>query len=147
MISGAGVKRRYSQAFEEEKEEQIAELKRQLKAKDLELEEWEKLMKMKKNKLEESERKNLTLEQQCKSKDEAIKLLKREKEEQNSLHNTTMTMIMTRLMKAKDLELEEFEKALKMKKEENNSLRAEVKQLKLRDNRGVSAQGWASSGL
>ena len=45
------------------------------------------------------------------------------------------------LMDAKDLELEEFENILKMKKEENNSLRAEVKQLKLWDNRGFSAQG------
>merc|ERR1712242_209754 len=93
MISGEGEKRRHSQAFEEEKDKQVAELKRQLEAKDLELEEWETLLKMKKNKLEESEKKNLILEQQCKSKEEAIKLLKREKEDQKSLHKTTMTMI------------------------------------------------------
>ena len=48
------------------------------------------------------------------------------------------------LMDAKDLELEEFENILKMKKEENNSLRAEVKQLKLWYNREFSTQGWAS---
>ena len=105
-------------------------------------------MKMKKNKLEETEKKNFTLEQQCKSKEETIKFLTKEKEEQNSLHNTTMPMAEhQRLMRAKDLELEEFEKALKMKKEENNSLRAEVKQLKLQDNSGVSSQGSVSSGL
>ena len=60
----------------------VTEHKRQMDAKDLELEEFEKALKMKKNKLEESEKKNLELKLQCKSKEEIIKLLDEEKEEQ-----------------------------------------------------------------
>ena len=46
-----------------------------METKDLELEEFEKALKIKKNKLEESEKKNLELKLQCKSKEEIIKLL------------------------------------------------------------------------
>ena len=80
-----------------------------METKDLELEEFEKALKMKKNKLEESEKKNL------KSKKEIIKLLEEEKEEQKKLH--TIVAEQKRLMDDKDLVLDEFEKVFRMKKE------------------------------
>ena len=81
----------------------VTEHKRQMEAKDLELEEFEKVLKMKKNKLEESEEKNLEL-----------KLQKHEqKEEQKKLH--TIVSEQSRLMDDKDLELDEFEKVFRKK--------------------------------
>ena len=61
----------------------VTEHKRQMEAKDLELEEFEKVLKMKKNKWE---KKNLELKLQCKSKEEIIKLFEEEKDEQKKLH-------------------------------------------------------------
>ena len=110
MISCEGVKRRHSQAFEEDEQNtKIAELKRQLEAKDLELEEWETLLKMKKNKLEEAEKKNLILEQQCK---DAIKLLEVEKEK----HNNKEIKIKSSEGRIKSLEAEKAELSTKYKK-------------------------------
>ena len=86
-----------------------------METKDLELEEFEKALKIKKNKLEESEKKNLELKLQCKSKEEIIKLLDEEKEEQKKLH--TIVAEQKRLMDDKDLVLDEFEKVFRMKKE------------------------------
>ena len=83
-----------------------------METKDLELEEFEKALKIKKNKLEESEKKNLELKLQCK---EIIKLLDEEKEEQKKLH--TIVAEQKRLMDDKDLVLDEFEKVFRMKKE------------------------------
>ena len=75
-----------------------------METKDLELEEFEKVLKMKNNKLEESEEKNLEL-----------KLQKHEqKEEQKKLH--TIVSEQSRLMDDKDLELDEFEKVFRKKK-------------------------------